>query len=105
MLDAIDALDDGLQRLGDELDGVLGLQAVGLDDDIDHRHGNLRLFLARQGHEREQAERQRRDQQQRRQRRGDEGAGERAGKTERPALTGATGFAHGTRTLSPAQGR
>jgi hypothetical protein len=27
MLDAVDALDDGLQRLGDQLDRVIGLQA------------------------------------------------------------------------------
>ena len=58
------------------------------DDDVDHGHGDLRLLLARQGHERDQAERQRGDQQQRRQRRGDEGAGQGAGEAERRAPAG-----------------
>ena len=39
-----------------ELDGVLGLEAVGPDVDIDHRHRNLRLLLARQGDQRDEAE-------------------------------------------------
>ena len=81
VLDAVDRLDDGLERLGDELDGVLGLEAVGRDEDIDHRHRDLRLFLARQSDERDEAERQGRQQKQRRQRRGDEGAGEVARET------------------------
>ena len=72
VLDAVDALDDRLQRLGDELDRVLGLQAVGAHVDVHHRHGNLRLLLARQRDQRDEAEREGRQQEQRRQRRGDE---------------------------------
>ena len=47
VLDAVDRLDDRFQRLGDEAHAVLGLEAVGPDRDIDHRHRDLRLFLAR----------------------------------------------------------
>ena len=36
------------ERLGDELHRVLGLQTVGAHVDVDHRHGDLRLLLARQ---------------------------------------------------------
>ena len=91
VLDAVDALDDRLQRLGDELDRVLGLEAVGADMDVDHRHRDLRLFLARQGDQRDDAEHQRRQQEERRQRRTDEGAGQAPRDTE----------LHGTSTLSP----
>ena len=48
VLDPVDRLDDGLQRLGDQLDGVFGLEAVGAHVDVDHGDGDLRLFLARQ---------------------------------------------------------
>ena len=72
-------LDDGLQRLGDQLDRVHRLQPARLDVDVDHRHADLRLLLARQRVEREDADRQRRQQEQRRQRRVDEESGEDAG--------------------------
>ena len=32
VLDAVDALDDGLERLGDELDGIVRLEPVGVDE-------------------------------------------------------------------------
>ena len=48
MLDAVDALDDVLERARHQLDSLVGLVAVGLDDDVDHRDADLRLFLARQ---------------------------------------------------------
>ena len=48
VLDAVDALDDVLERPRDELDRLVGLVAVGRDDDVDHRHADLRLLLARQ---------------------------------------------------------
>ena len=65
VLDAVDALDDGLERLGDELHRVLGLEPVGADVDVDHRHGDLRLLLARQRDQRDEAERERGEQEQR----------------------------------------
>ena len=48
VFDAVDRFDDGLERFGYELDRILGLQAVRLYADIDHRHRDLRLLLARQ---------------------------------------------------------
>ena len=82
VLDAADGLDDVLERLGDELDGVAGLVAVGGDQDIHHRNADLRLLLARQGKQRQRAHDHRGHQQERRQRRGDGGAGQRAGNSE-----------------------
>jgi hypothetical protein len=64
VLDPVDALDDGLQRLGDQLDRVIGLQARGAQHDVDHRHGDLRLFLARQRQKRHDAEGKSREQEQ-----------------------------------------
>ena len=87
VLDAVDGLDDVLERTGDEFDRLVRLVAVGGDDDVDHRHADLRLFLARQREDGERAGDQRRQQQERRQRRIDEGARQNAGKTE---LHGAT---------------
>ena len=49
MLDAADPLDDGFQRPGDQFDRVRRLQPVGIDQDVDHRHADLRLFLAGDG--------------------------------------------------------
>ena len=91
VLDAVDALDDRLERLGHELHRVLGLQPVGADVDVDHRHGDLRLFLARQLDERDEAERERGKQDQRAERRGDERLRQPAGNAE----------LHGTITRSP----
>src|SRR5690606_41667459 len=59
MFDTVNALDDHLERFRDELDGILCLEAIGAHEDVDHRHRDLRFFLARQGNERQQAERQR----------------------------------------------
>ena len=63
MFYAVDALHQIFQRAGDELDGVFGAIAVGLHDDIHHGHADLRLFLARQGDERDGAHDQSRQQQ------------------------------------------
>ncbi len=82
MLDAVDALDDGLQRLGDELDRVRRFQAVGTHGDVDHRHADLRLFLARNRQQRDKAGGKRRQQKQRRQRRTDCRLGQPAGQPE-----------------------
>ncbi|GBD41362.1 hypothetical protein HRbin39_00743 [bacterium HR39] len=49
VLDLLDALDDVLERFGDQFDRVLRPEAVGLDEDVHHRHRDLRLLLARQG--------------------------------------------------------
>ena len=78
MLDAIDGLDDGLKWLGNELHGIVGFQPIRRDEDIDHRHGNLRLFLPRQRNERDQAQRQACEQEQLRQWRCYEEAGKMA---------------------------
>jgi hypothetical protein len=64
MLDPVDALDDGLERFGDKLDGVIGLQARCAQHDVDHRHRDLRLFLARQRQKRHDAEGKGREQEQ-----------------------------------------
>ncbi len=47
MFDAIDALDDGLKRLGDELDCFFRLQPVGGDADVNHWHRYLRFLFTR----------------------------------------------------------
>jgi len=56
MLDVVDGLDDGFQRLGDELDRILGLEAIGANNDVYHRHGDLRLLLAGERHQCHKAE-------------------------------------------------
>ncbi len=48
VLDPVDAFDDVFERAGDKLDRFVRLVAVRGDDDVDHRHADLRLFLARQ---------------------------------------------------------
>jgi hypothetical protein len=68
VLDPVNALDDVLERPGHELDRLVCFVAVGLDDDVDHRHADLRLLLARQRGERQRARHDRRKQEQRRQR-------------------------------------
>ena len=75
VLDAVDALDDVFERARDQFDRVVGLVAVGRDHDVDHRHADLRLFLARQRDERDRAGGERRQQEKRRQRRLDEARG------------------------------
>ena len=87
VLDAVDALDDVLERPGDELDRLVGLVAVGLNDDVDHRHADLRLLLARQRGDGDEAGDDRGDQEKRGQRRIDERAGE---ETRKPELHGDT---------------
>jgi hypothetical protein len=69
VLDAVDGLDDGFERLGHQFDRVRGLEAVGVHPDVDHRHADLRLFFARDCRQRDQPDCQRRQQEQRRQRR------------------------------------
>ena len=82
MLDTVDRLDDRLQRLGHQFDGIRRLQAVGAHGDVDHRHADLRLFLARNGHQRDEPRRQRCQQEQRRQRRADRRLGQSTGESE-----------------------
>ena len=72
VLDAIDRLHDGFERLGHKPCRVLRLQAIRPNLDIDHRHGNLWLFLARQLHKRDTTKHQSRKQKKRRQRGSDE---------------------------------
>ena len=97
VLDAVDALDDGLERLGDQLHRIFGLETVGADMDVDHRHRDLRLFLARQGDQGHEAHSERGKQKERRQRRSDEGLGQLAGDAEPHVVIGC----HGTSTRSP----
>ena len=97
VLDAVDALDDVLQRTRDEFDRLVGLVAIGRDDDIDHRHADLRLLLPGQGEHSDRAGDERGEQKQRRQRGIDEGPRENAGKAE---LHGATSLSP---SLSPAR--
>ena len=87
MLDPVDALDDVFQRPRHEFDGVLGLIAVRRHENVDHRNGNLRLLLARQRLQGDQANEQGGQQQQRRQRRRDEGARESAGNAKLHGVT------------------
>ena len=61
------ALDDGLQGLAHELHGIGGFQAGGGDHDVDHRHADLRLLLAGNGDQGEQADGDGRQQEQGRQ--------------------------------------
>ena len=68
VLDAGQALQQCLDRLGDKLHRVIGGQPVGLDEDIHHGHRDLRLFLARQHQQGHEPQNQSRNQQQRRQR-------------------------------------
>ena len=72
VLDAVDRLDDGFKRLRHEPFRVLRLQAVGANLDVDHRHRDLRLFLARQLNKGDAAEHQGGEQNERRQRGSDE---------------------------------
>src|SRR5581483_169293 len=62
MLHAVDGLDDGLERLGHQLDGVGRLEAVGVDADVDHGDADLRLLLARNDEEGDEAQRDGRQQ-------------------------------------------
>ena len=59
MFDAVNALDNGLKLLGDELNGVRGFEPVGAHRDVDHRNADLRLLLARDDKQRDQANRER----------------------------------------------
>ena len=65
VLDAIDRFDDGFERLGGQLDGIGRRQAGRGHVDIDHRHADLRLFLARDGDCGDQPDHDRRQQEQR----------------------------------------
>ena len=82
VLDPVHALDDRLQRLGHQLDRFGGGEAGGLDHDVDHRHLDLRLFLARDADRRNQPDEDRRHQEQGRERRLDGRPGQLAGNAE-----------------------
>ncbi len=62
MLNAIDALDDGLERNADQFDGVGSGEARRHHLDVDHRHADLRLLLAGNREDGEQPDRDRRHQ-------------------------------------------
>ena len=47
VFDTICALDDVLERPGHEFDGVIRLVAIGGDENIHHRHADLRFLFAR----------------------------------------------------------
>ena len=87
MLDAVDALDDVFERTGDEFNRFVRLVAVRGDDDVDHRHADLRLLLARQRGNCDRPGDQGGNQQERRQRRIDERPGEDARKTQLHGFT------------------
>ena len=72
----INALDDGLERLGDQFNRIRAAQSVRVDADVDHGNADLGLFLARNDDHGDQADDQRREQEQRRQRRTDGRPGE-----------------------------
>ena len=74
VLHPVDALDDVFQGPRDKLDRLVGLVAVGPDENVDHGHADLRLLLARQRDERDCARDERGHQQERPQRRIDEDA-------------------------------
>ena len=65
VLYSVDALDDGLKRFGDELDRIRRFETVGVDANVDHGNADLRLFLARNGQERDEPNRKRRKEEQR----------------------------------------
>ena len=74
-VDVIHPLDlhhDLLQRHGHLVDHLLGAGAGILDEDIDHRYRDLRVFLPRRGDQPHDTQQEKADQQQRRQRRVDE---------------------------------
>ncbi len=68
-----------LQRLGDEVGDFRSGRAGHGDEDVDHRHRDLRILLARRHHHAEGADEEEGDQQQRRDRTLDEGASGPAG--------------------------
>ena len=92
----IDVLDAGklrhqpLQRLGNEVGDLAGRSAGIGDEDVDHGHGNLRVFLARRDQHAEQADQEEGHQQQGRQRQFDEGARGAPGNAQ-PLMPGAMG--------------
>ena len=71
MFDAVDALDDRLQRLADQLHRIARGQAGRGDHQVDHRHADLWFLLARDRHDREQPHHYGGEQHQRRQRTAD----------------------------------
>ena len=79
VFNAVDRLDDILERLGNEFDCVARFVTVGGDQYIDHGHADLRFFLARQREQRDAADNEGREEEERGQRRIDEGAGEMPG--------------------------
>ncbi len=82
VLDTVDRLDDGFERLGHKPRRILGLEPIGADLDVHHRHGNLRLLLARQHDKRDAAQGQGGKQEKRRQLGSDERPGEVSGNAQ-----------------------
>ena len=82
MLDAIDALDDRLERNADKLDRVGRCKPWRHHLDVHHRHADLRLFLARYREDCEETDGYRRHEEQWRQRRADRGASQPAGEAK-----------------------
>ena len=72
VLDAVDRLHDGFERLRHEPCRVLRLEPIRANLDVDHRHRDLRLLLARKLNQRDAAQHQGGEQNKRRQRRRDE---------------------------------
>ncbi len=101
VLHAGDRLDDGLERLGDELDHVRRLEPVGLDDDIDHGDVDLRVLLARDGEQRDEAGGERGKQEEGRDRRADRRLGQPSGNAEIHGVTSTSPGAMPERTSTP----
>ncbi len=82
VLDAGDLAHQPLERVGGERGHLLGGDAGILEEHVDHRHRDLRIFLPRREDQAHDAEPEAGEQEQRRQRRIDEGLREAAGKPE-----------------------
>ena len=67
VLDIRDRHQDAFERLGHLLDRVCRPEARRGHHDVDHRHRNLRLFLARDRQQGDQPDRERREQEEGRQ--------------------------------------
>ena len=92
-VDVLDAFELGqllLQRIGHQVLDVVHVGAGERHHHVGHGHVDLRLFLARRDHHRDQAEQQCCDRQDRRQRRTLESAGDAAGEAEPWLAHGAT---------------
>jgi hypothetical protein len=68
VLDAVDRLHDHFERLGDKTHRVLCLEAIRPQRNVDHRHRDLRLLLARECDQGQQSQCERGKKNERRQR-------------------------------------